>query len=71
VRLTDVFCADFRKTNMVKFALGDEFGHDACALFEGNARDNTCRLKQVKFLGTTELGEDEINFAFERGLSET
>jgi hypothetical protein len=69
VRLADVFCVDFRKTNMVKFALSDELGHDARALFEGNTRNDTCRLKQVKFLGATELGEDEIDFAFEGSLS--
>ena len=64
VRLTDVFSAHFRKTNMVKFASRDKLGHDACALFEGNTVDDTCRLEQVEFLCPTELGEDEINFSF-------
>lgn len=64
VRLTDVFSADFRKTNVVKFASRDKFGHNACALFEGNTMDDTCRLEQVKFLRPTKLGEDEIDFSF-------
>jgi hypothetical protein len=64
VRLTDVFSTDFRKTNMVKFASRDKLGHDACALFEGNTLDDTCRLEQVKFLCPTKLGEDEIDFSF-------
>ena len=71
VCLTDLFRADFGKANMVKFALGDEFGHDACALFEGNTMNDACRLKQVKFFGAAELGEDEIDFAFNGCFSKT
>jgi hypothetical protein len=48
---------------MIKFAPSDELCHDARALFEGNTINDTSRLEQVKFLGATELGEDEINFA--------
>jgi hypothetical protein len=69
VCLTDVFSADFRKANVVKFASRDELGHDACALFEGNTVDDTCRLEQVEFLCPTKLGEDEIDFSFNRCFS--
>jgi hypothetical protein len=65
VCLTDMICADFRKANMVKFALGNELGHYAGALLKGNAVNDTCRLEQVKFLGPTEPGEDEVDFSFE------
>lgn len=61
--------ADFGKANMIKFALSDELGYDAGALLEGNALNDTCGLKQVKLLGPAELGEDEIDLAFECCLS--
>src|SRR5579863_5164809 len=64
VRLTDMFRTDLRKANMVEFALGDKLGHDARALIEGNAMNDTCGLKQVEFLGPTELGEDKVDLAF-------
>jgi hypothetical protein len=51
VRLTNLIRADFRKTNMVKFALGNELGHNACALFKGNAMNDARGLEQVEFLG--------------------
>jgi len=66
-----MICAGFRKTNMVKFALGDKLSHDAGALLDGDAMDNTCRLEKVKFLGSTELGEDKVDPAFESGLPAT
>ena len=69
VRLTDVFSANFRKANVVKFASRDELGHDACALFEGNTVYDPCRLEQVKFLCPAKLGEDKIDFLFNRCFS--
>ena len=65
VRLTDVIRPDFGKANVVKFALGNELGHYAGALVERNTMNNTCGFKQVEFLGPAELGEDEIDLAFE------
>jgi hypothetical protein len=47
VRLTDLIRADFRKANMVELALGNELGHDACALLNGDALNDACGLKQV------------------------
>jgi hypothetical protein len=64
VRLTDMFCTDFRKANMVEFASSDKLGHDARALIEGYAMNDTCGLKQVEFLGPTELGKDKVDLAF-------
>ena len=71
VRLTDLIGADFRKTNMVELALGNELGHDACALLKGDALNDACGLEQVQFLGPTELGEDKLDLAFECCLSAT
>jgi hypothetical protein len=71
VRLTDLIRANFRKANVVELALGNELGHDACALLKGDALNDACGLKQVQFLGPTELGEDEIDLAFECCLSAT
>lgn len=71
VRLTDMLCTDLRKANMVEFALSDKLGHDARALIEGHTMDDTCRLKQVEFLGPTELGEDKANLAFKLYLPAT
>ena len=71
MRLTDLISADFRKTNMVKFALRNELGHNACALFKGNAMNDACWLEQVEFFGPTELSKDEIDLAFEGCLSAT
>jgi hypothetical protein len=64
VRLTDVNRPNFGKANMVKFALGNELGHYAGALIEGNTMNDTCGFKQVEFLGPAELGEDKIDLAF-------
>lgn len=64
VRLTDMFRTDLGETDMVEFALGDKLGHDARALIEGHAMNDTCGLKQVEFLGPTELGEDKVDLAF-------
>ena len=64
VRLTDMFRTDLRKANMVEFALGDKLGHDARALIEGHAMNDARGLKQVEFLGPTELGEDKVDLAF-------
>ena len=69
MRLSDVIRTDFGKANMVELALGNELGHDAGALIEGNTMNNTCRFKQVKFLGPAELGEDKIDLAFELCLT--
>ena len=69
VRLTDVFSANFRKANVVKFAPRDELGHDACALFEVNTMDDPCRLEQVKFFRPTKLGKDKIDFLLNRCFS--
>jgi hypothetical protein len=71
VRLTDLIRADFRKTNMVKFALGNELGHNACALFKRNTMNDACWLEQVEFLGPAELSKDKIDLAFECCLSAT
>lgn len=71
MRLTDLIRAGFRKTNVVKFTLSNELGHNACALFKGNAMNDTCRLEQVEFFGPTELGKDKIDLAFECCLSAT
>jgi hypothetical protein len=71
MRLTDLIRADFRKANMVKFALGNELGHDARALLKGNAMNDTGWLEQVQFLRPTELGEDEIDLPFECCFSAT
>lgn len=71
MRLTDLIRAGFRKTNVVKFTLGNELGHNACALFKGNAMNDTCGLEQVEFFGPTELGKDKIDLAFECRLSAT
>jgi hypothetical protein len=54
---------------VVKFASRDELCHDARALFKGNTMDDTCRLEQVEFLCPTKLGEDEIDFSFNRCFS--
>ena len=69
VRLTDLIRADFRKANMVKLALGNELGHDACALLKRDALNDACGLEQVQFLGPTKLSEDKIDLAFECRLS--
>jgi hypothetical protein len=71
VRLTNLIRADFRKANMIEFALGNELGHDACALLKGDALNDARRLEQVEFLGPTELGEDEIDLALKCCLSVT
>ncbi len=71
VSLTDLIRADFRKANMVELALGNELGHDACALLKGGALNDACGLEQVQFLGPTELGKDKIDLASECCLSAT
>ncbi len=71
MRLTELIRADFGKANMVEFALGNELGHDACALLKGDALNDTCGLEQVEFLGPTELGKDKVDLAFKYCLSET
>jgi hypothetical protein len=69
VSLTDMVRTDFRKANMIKFALGNKLGHDAGTLVEGHAMNDTRGLEQVKFLSPTELGEDKIDLAFKCCLS--
>ena len=71
MRLTDLFRADFRKADMIELALGNELGHDACALLKGDSLNDACGLEQVQFLSPTEPREDKIDLAFEGCLSVT